>query len=458
MGTRDLEYYKILKKLTALSMEDPLVSALVQSDGTRELALQETQCRADEEWILKIEEGLPYIAAAIEENRRHLKTEGRIVPIERARRVGKASVFHLAAHSNLIAQVEEEQIKPEKLYVVENSDDYALYENRFLYLTLRTIENFAGLRLKKIAHAQGMVQRTLHTEQTLRYHEQELSLVQTLKNESNEGEKTGQMRRVEDILKQVHALCSCELMRLVASTPMIKPPVVRTNVLKSNKNFKAALALYEYLSAFEGEGFWVSRAQEQRTEAQESLLWTFFSATALQELALRLQSDALRERLAKELHEEQEQVRKEEEQARAALLQRAKEKGAGTEELLAALCMLEEENEKQKKALARQEQELVKASLREKSTLERLTAEYDLKLRKEQQALEEQQQRYTLTLAQLDALRSHYNLIDPLDLSYTERERFDLLEKEQKALNELIEKQWKKSKRVIRSRILFGKK
>ncbi len=458
MGNRDLEYYKILKKLTALSMEDPLVTALVQSSGTQELTLQETRCRANEEWILKIEEGLPYIAAAIEENRRHLKTEGRIVPIERARRVGKASVFHLAAHSNLIAQVQEEQIKPEKLYVVENSDDYALYENRFLYLTLRTIENFAGVRLKKIAHAQGLVQRTLHTEQEVRYHEQEVSLTQTLKSESNEGEKTGQMQRVEDILKQVHGLCSCELMRLVASTPMIKPPVVRTNVLKSNKNFKAALALYEYLATFEGDGFSLSREKEQNVKAEEDLLREIFCASALQELALRLHCPSLRQELERELKSQQEQEQQKQEKARAALMQRAKEQGADTKELLAALCMLEEENEKQKKELEYREKELVNAALREKSALERLTAEYDLKLRKEQQARYEQEERYTLTLAQLDALRSHYKLIDPLDLSYTERARFDLLEREQKALDDLIEKQWKKSKKVIRRRILFGKK
>lgn len=41
----------------------------------------------------------------------------------------------------------------------------------------------------------------------------------------------------------------------VAKTPMIKPPIMRTNVLKMNRNFKEALSLYEYITAYDKDGY-----------------------------------------------------------------------------------------------------------------------------------------------------------------------------------------------------------
>ena len=50
-------------------------------------------------------------------------------------------------------------------------------------------------------------------------------------------------------------LLETDLMVQVAKTPMIKPPIVKTNVLKMNNNFKHALALYDYVASYKGLGF-----------------------------------------------------------------------------------------------------------------------------------------------------------------------------------------------------------
>ena len=41
----------------------------------------------------------------------------------------------------------------------------------------------------------------------------------------------------------------------VSKAPMLKPPVTRTNVLRMNKNFRQALALYEYITAYDKDGY-----------------------------------------------------------------------------------------------------------------------------------------------------------------------------------------------------------
>ena len=64
-----------------------------------------------------------------------LKGETRLPDPEKVKNVSKDSVAHLARHSNLITRYEEgEDIIPDRLYTVERLSDYAVYENRFLYM------------------------------------------------------------------------------------------------------------------------------------------------------------------------------------------------------------------------------------------------------------------------------------------------------------------------------------
>ena len=110
-------------------------------------------CVIDDDWIEAIEKGLPFVEEAIREERQFIRQEGSVTPIEQARRVSKASVEHLARHGNLISHAPEdgESIVPDKLLVVEKLSDYAVYENRFLYMLLCYLRDFVSLRAARIA-------------------------------------------------------------------------------------------------------------------------------------------------------------------------------------------------------------------------------------------------------------------------------------------------------------------
>ena len=56
----------------------------------------------EEDWISRIERGIPHLEAAIREDRQFIKTEGNVTPIERVRKVSRSSVEHLARHSEMI--------------------------------------------------------------------------------------------------------------------------------------------------------------------------------------------------------------------------------------------------------------------------------------------------------------------------------------------------------------------
>lgn len=63
------------------------------------------------------------------------------------------------------------------------------------------------------------------------------------------------LKRIEDCQQIIVMLLNTNLMIEVAKSPMVKPPIVKTNVLKMNNNFKNALALYNYVVEYDGDGF-----------------------------------------------------------------------------------------------------------------------------------------------------------------------------------------------------------
>jgi hypothetical protein len=60
------------------------------------------------------------------------------------------------------------------------------------------------------------------------------------------------------ILKTVQAFLATPLMESAGKAAMLKPPITKTNVLKMDNNFKGAVVLYDYIIAYEGDGYTVT--------------------------------------------------------------------------------------------------------------------------------------------------------------------------------------------------------
>ena len=133
-------------------------------------------CDIDIEWIENIEEGLIYVEKAIREDRQFIRTEGEVVPIEKVKRVSKASVEHLSRHSDLITRAPKDMnhIIPDKLYVVEKLSDYLVYENRFLYMLLCYLKDFIQMRLDKIRDKTTTYQSEMFMDKSVEANQRQL--------------------------------------------------------------------------------------------------------------------------------------------------------------------------------------------------------------------------------------------------------------------------------------------
>lgn len=229
-----------------------------------EISKVEVVCEIDEDWILAIEKGLDYIAKAIKEDRQFIRNEGEVLPIEKIRRVGKDSIIDLSKHSNYITKVPEdgETVIPEKLMMTKRENDYSIYENRVVYTTLCYLKDFVATRLEKIKDAvnkyEGNFQLSRVIELGYRHVDVAFSLKDIRKNDpitlehSSSGDK---IKRLDMILNGVLVLLKTPLMQEVSKAPLVKRPIVKTNVLKMNTNFKETLNVFDYVCSYNKDGY-----------------------------------------------------------------------------------------------------------------------------------------------------------------------------------------------------------
>jgi hypothetical protein len=220
-------------------------------------------CRVETDWIEQIEASLPFVENAIHQNRQFILRQGETVPIEKARRVSKASVVHLSRHSELITTEPEpgENLIPDRIYMAENISTYTVYENRFLYMLLCYIRDFTDLRYRKIADlaasfSSDISMRKDITDGTrkITYH---LQFSETSRgvDSSIASEAETALLRLRKILQTVELLLKTNLMQEVSTAPLLKPPIVRNNVMLHDPNFQTAFELYAYLDSYTKDGY-----------------------------------------------------------------------------------------------------------------------------------------------------------------------------------------------------------
>lgn len=237
-----------------------------EAEGNERITVTRMICTVDEVWINAIEAGLVHIEKAIKEERQFIYSNGEVIPIEKVKHVSKDSVEHLARHAELITRAPEgEDLIPDKLYTVERLSDYAVYENRFLYMLLCYLRDFVTLRYQKILELTNRYEghltldkeitafgRTVTVKLNLTDHRQDDPYLR----EHNPAKTL--IDRMDLILKTVLAFLSTPLMESAGKAALLKPPITKTNVLKMDNNFKGAVALYDYIIAYEGDGYTVT--------------------------------------------------------------------------------------------------------------------------------------------------------------------------------------------------------
>lgn len=269
MNQLDVYYRALLnyRKLTGTNREcTALRSAIAAANAEQDrIEVKRAFCSIEEDWVDAIESGLVYIEKAIKQERQFIRSNGEVVPIEKVKRISKETTQHLAKHSNLITKYQEgEDIVPDKLYMTERLNDYAVYENRFLYMLLCYLRDFVTLRYNDILDLTHKYDAEIKINKTVSTGKEKLDYTLYMKDvrkedpylkENNPAREI--IDRIDLILKAILAFLATPLMSEVSKAPLLKPPITKTNVLKMNNDFKGAVALYDFVIFYDKPGYTV---------------------------------------------------------------------------------------------------------------------------------------------------------------------------------------------------------
>jgi hypothetical protein len=435
MDHLDLLYrsYKEFRKSTSQNAESiSFREASKKANPNGDSIIVKTQSvEIEEDWVKAIEEGLVYVDKAVKEDRQFIRNNGEVVPMEKARRVSKTSVEHLSRHADYITRKPadgSDDIVPDKILMVEKLSDYAVYENRFLYLCLSYLNEFISARYDKIQDITNKYQGSLALNKSITLGKRHLVYVVRLNEENHNdpyimahNKSMPMIERIYACLHGVLQLLKTPLMVEVGKAPMIKPPVVKTNVLKMNVNFKNALALYDYVTSYKGDGYKIIEKNQVLSPLKDEEGDEVADLISLSSFLTYQDGNALRGELEKNFQAE-ELRRKEEEEKRLAeqvrsLKKRLEEGGSSFEEYA---LLLEKENKALERKVAAEESAMESLKEAHAKEINEINKKYEEEittlLKKQQDELAKQQSLFEQRLQEvqekyekeLEDLRSSY--------------------------------------------------
>ncbi len=406
MSNANVKGHQAFRALKKSLKENPafkrqLLSLSNSKVGKEELNGFSTVVEIDEELLSTIEKQLPYLIGAIAEERQFVRTEGDVVPIERVRSISKDSIVDLSKHSNYLSHdpaTTGGKVIPDKLFVTKKENDYAVYENRFLYTLLSYLSDFLELRLQQIMDISGRYEAESIYEKHLKFGQDTLDFSMTLKETrandplaQSHGDSASAVRRLSDSLTQVRMLLSTPLMKAVSHSAKVKSPVTKTNIIRFDTNFRESLVLFDYITSYSKPGF---TTKEERihlcpflhTKAEEN----FASLLYLDSYVTYLHSTDLEKELAKEEEEEEAKEKALAEESLGKAIEKAKGNFSNLDEAAQYILLLEQRQAKDRETLERNKNEIASLKLAKDERAHAMSLRFDADLEKHWESCQEQ--------------------------------------------------------------------
>ncbi len=236
------KYYRSYKYMQDMLKSDfthnYIEEALKDGDEGKDSIFGKTNEKViDMDWVIAIEETLPYIQKAIDEQSRFIKQAENVVRIKKAK----------------------------KILTVEREEGFAIYENRVLLTLIHKALMFVDDKYSKMKDVPNDSYNNITMNRHLELNQQKLDFSVNYVNENHESlaedldvediESLSDFDRIRRIRQGLNECLATPLMKEIAKEPQVKPPLTQTNLLKENPNFKKAVELWNFLDTYKKQGF-----------------------------------------------------------------------------------------------------------------------------------------------------------------------------------------------------------
>ena len=292
------KYYRSYKYMQDMLKSDfthnYIEEALKDGDEGKDSIFGKTNEKViDMDWVIAIEETLPYIQKAIDEQRRFIKQAENVVRIKKAK----------------------------KILTVEREEGFAIYENRVLLTLIHKALMFVDDKYSKMKDVPNDSYNKITMNRHLELNQQKLDFSVNYVNENHESlaenldvediESLSDFDRIRRIRQGLNECLATPLMKEIAKEPQVKPPLTQTNLLKENPNFKKAVELWNFLDTYKKQGFELV-GEEYNGKMTDENKEDVYLAMEFQHFMMSITTNPALRKMLQEKYEEENALAKEE--------------------------------------------------------------------------------------------------------------------------------------------------
>ncbi len=292
------KYYRSYKYMQDMLKSDfthnYIEEALKDGDEGKDSIFGKTNEKViDMDWVIAIEETLPYIQKAIDEQRRFIKQAENVVRIKKAK----------------------------KILTVEREEGFAIYENRVLLTLIHKALMFVDDKYSKMKDVPNDSYNNITMNRHLELSQQKLDFSVNYVNENHESlaedldvediESLSDFDRIRRIRQGLNECLATPLMKEIAKEPQVKPPLTQTNLLKENPNFKKAVELWSFLDTYKKQGFELV-GEEYNGKMTDENKEDVYLAMEFQHFMMSITTNPALRKMLQEKYEEENALAKEE--------------------------------------------------------------------------------------------------------------------------------------------------
>lgn len=210
----------------------------------------------DEEWISTLESYFPSIDKILRNPTSAIRYENEVVDVERAKRVTSESVRHLAANSHFIREVNEQGVVPRRILTTFTEQEFGTYENRFLVSLIFRLVSFVETRYKVIKeNVESFLKDHVNMNSTFEIEgtEVKLDIDMVIKKDVDETTNIHNrqlLARIEKLYEMITGFRSSQLVRDLEKTKRVNPPIIKTNIILKNPDFRNCYTLWLFIDKY----------------------------------------------------------------------------------------------------------------------------------------------------------------------------------------------------------------
>ncbi len=250
-------YSKIYEELDRDTTADPYGNyVLGRVKGGQKTVLNKSQSEVrnfDMSFLDTIESVYPAMLKIMRNPKKSLRYESEVVAVEKARKVNADTVRHLSSHTHLIKEIKKNgDVIPSKVLTTYTEEELAIYENRFIKSLVKRCEIFLERRYEVMkVSLESFETEKLNVKNEFKMSGQEVTVEVNvaIKNDLTTDVETTkeQFNRLVNIREMIQGLKGTEFMRALAKAREVLPPIMKTNIILHNPDFKLCYGLWLYL-------------------------------------------------------------------------------------------------------------------------------------------------------------------------------------------------------------------